>query len=488
MCKCHGCERAAYWDANFNTYGTHCGTTCRDGKCGHQEKQMKHTVAQLKLPSAAAMELTTTASNGASAQEEIMRENSVRILITPGDSEHAVEISGCIDNVKEACAQVMGYVSDHGDADSRAPRLLGTKVPAPPHKVASGKALTGPTRGGMTKPGNQAKSTSDKKANKALGDSKRVANRPTKNSAESTPGETATRTGPKNKHQTSAKRKAARAKRKGTAKGSEPLAKRAAREDQTSTDSGSGSDGLANAMEEISIGNKRGHKALTRSERAWEAYDNMSLQVIKTHEEEAQNLLKDGWKPSGGSNMVNHPLGAQIRVPPPVASLMRALDGMSTAKPKLGRKPKAKGTRQGAMTVTRQAILAEVVDAVRDGEFLREYNTKQLLQVLIRRMETSIRGRAVMKKLSEAANEQQRKINKAMVIQIILDATRQQPSEAEGTAMLQNTAAVVSIQEQDGSWRSVNKNKDAKITMVRQPASNAHDGSGSDTEDENLRA
>ena len=94
MCKCHGCERAAYWDANFNTYGTHCGTTCRDGKCDHQEKQMEHTVAQLKLPSAAAMELTTTAGDGVSAQEAIIRETSVRILITPGDSEHAVEISG----------------------------------------------------------------------------------------------------------------------------------------------------------------------------------------------------------------------------------------------------------------------------------------------------------------------------------------------------------------------------------------------------------
>ena len=172
----------------------------------------------------------------------------------------------------------------------------------------------------------------------------------------------------------------------------------------------------------------------------------MSLQVIKTHEEEAQNLLKDGWKPSGGSNMVKHPLGAQLRVAPPVASLMRALDGMSTAEPKLGRKPKAKGTRQGAMTVTRQIILAEVVDAVRDGEFLREYNARQLIQVLARRMEKSIRGRVVMRKLREATNSQQRKINKAMVIQIILDATRQQPSEAEGTAMLENTAAVVSIQ------------------------------------------
>ena len=93
-----------------------------------------------------------------------------------------------------------------------------------------------------------------------------------------------------------------------------------------------------------------------------------------------------------------------------------------------------------------------------------------------------------MRKLREATNSQQRKINKAMVIQTILDATRQQPREAEGTAMLENTAAVVSIQGKDGSWRSVNKNKDAKITMVRQPASNAHDGSGSDTEDENLRA
>ena len=197
-----------------------------------------------------------------------------------------MEISGCNDNVEQACAQVMGYVSDHGEVDSRAPRLLGTKVPAPPHKAASAKALTGPTRGGMTKPGNQAKSTSDKKANKALEDSKCVANRPTKNSAESAPGKTATRKGPKNKQRTSAKRKAARAKRKGTAGGSEPSAKRAAREDQTSTDSGSGSDGLTNAMKEISIGNERGRE-LTRSERAWETYDNMSLQVIKTHQEEA---------------------------------------------------------------------------------------------------------------------------------------------------------------------------------------------------------
>ena len=488
VCKCHGCERAAYWDANFNTYGTHCGTTCRDGKCDHQDNQMKHTVAQFKLPSAAAMELTTTASGGATAQEDIMRENSVRILITPGDSEHAVEISGCNDNAKEACAQVMGYVSDHGEVDSRAPRLLGTKVPAPPHKVASGKALTGPTRGGMTKPGNQAKSTSDKKANKALGDSKCVANRPTKNSAESAPGKTATRKGPKNKQRTSAKRKAARAKRKGTARGSEPSAKRAAREDQTSTDSGSGSDGLANAMEEISIGNKRGHKALTRSERAWETYDNMSLLVIKTHQEEAENLLRDGWKPSGGSTMVKHPTGAQLQVAPPVASLMRALDGMSTAKPKLGRKPKAKGTKQGAMTATRQVILAEVMDAVRAGEMLEEHNVRQLVQVLARRMEKSIRGRAVMRKLREATDSQQRKINKAMVIQIILDATRQQPSEAEGTAKPQDTAAVVSIQGKDGSWRSVNKNRDAKITMVRRPASNAHDGSDSGTEDEDSRA
>jgi len=46
----------------------------------------------------------------------------------------------------------------------------------------------------------------------------------------------------------------------------------------------------------------------------------------------------------------------------------------------------------------------------------------------------------------------------------------------------------VSIQEQDGSWRSVSKNKDAKITMVRQPASNARDGSDSGTEDEDSRA
>ena len=214
----------------------------------------------------------------------------------------------------------------------------------------------------------------------------------------------------------------------------------------------------------------------------------MSLQVIKTHQEEAENFLRDGWKPSGGSTMVKHPTGAQLQVAPPVASLMRALDGMSTAKPKLGRKPKAKGTKQGAMTVTRQVILAEVMGAVRAGEMLEEHNARQLVQVLARRMEKSIRGRVVMRKLREATNSQQRKINKAMVTQIILDATRQQPSEAEGTAMLQNTAAVVSIQEQDGSWRSVNKNKDAKITMVRQPASNAHDGSGSDTEDENLRA
>ena len=93
-----------------------------------------------------------------------------------------------------------------------------------------------------------------------------------------------------------------------------------------------------------------------------------------------------------------------------------------------------------------------------------------------------------MRKLREATNAQQRKINKAMVIQIILNATRQQPSEAEGTTKPQDNAAVVSIQGKDGSWRSVNKNRDAKITMVRQPASNAHDGLGSDTEDEDPRA
>ena len=75
-----------------------------------------------------------------------------------------------------------------------------------------------------------------------------------------------------------------------------------------------------------------------------------------------------------------------------------------------------------------------------------------------------------------------------MIIQTILDAIRQQPSEAEGTAKPQSTAAVVSVQEQDGSWRSVNKNTDAIITMVRQTASNAHDDSSSDTEDEDLRA
>ena len=167
---------------------------------------------------------------------------------------------------------------------------------------------------------------------------------------------------------------------------------------------------------------------------------------------------------------------------------MRALDGMSTAKPKLGRKPKAKGTGQGAMTTTQQIILAEVVDAIRDDDFPREYNAKQLIQVLIRRMEGSIRGRVAMRKLREATNAQQRKINKAMVTQIILNATRQQPSEAEGITKPQDNAAVVSIQGKDGSWRSVNKNRDAKITMVRRPASNAHDGSGSDTEDEDPRA
>ena len=59
-CRCHGCERIAYWDGNFNTYGTHCGTTCRDGKCGHQDRAVAHTVAQLKLPSAAAEELMAT--------------------------------------------------------------------------------------------------------------------------------------------------------------------------------------------------------------------------------------------------------------------------------------------------------------------------------------------------------------------------------------------------------------------------------------------
>ena len=236
-----------------------------------------------------------------------------------------MEISGCDDNVKEACAQVLGYVSEHEDAGSHAFNLLCSKVLAPPQQAASDRARSRPTRGGMTKPGNQAKSTSDKKANKTLGDGKCVANRPTKNPAESAPGKPATRKGPKNKQRTSAKRKAARAKRKGTARGSEPSAKRAAREDQTSTDSGSGSDGLANAMEEISISNKRGHKALTRSERAWETYDNMSLQVIKTHEEEAQKLLNDGWKPSGGSTMAKHPTGAQLQVAPPVASLMLPL-------------------------------------------------------------------------------------------------------------------------------------------------------------------
>ena len=45
-----------------------------------------HAVAQLKLPSAATEELTTTAGGEASAQEMIMRETSVRMLITPGDS------------------------------------------------------------------------------------------------------------------------------------------------------------------------------------------------------------------------------------------------------------------------------------------------------------------------------------------------------------------------------------------------------------------
>ena len=75
-------------------------------------------------------------------------------------------------------------------------------------------------------------------------------------------------------------------------------------------------------------------------------------------------------------------------------------------------------------------------------------------------------------------------------MQTILDAIRMQPSESEdeGTAKPQSTAAVVSVQEQDGSWRNVHKNKDEKITMVRQTASNVHDGSSSDTEDEVLRA
>ena len=98
----------------------------------------------------------------------------------------------------------------------------------------------------MTKPANQAKSAPDKKAKKALGDSKRAANRPTKNQAESAPSKQARegRTGSKHKQQTSVKRGAnkgdrntAQAKRKGTAKGSEPAAKRAAREGPTSTDS-----------------------------------------------------------------------------------------------------------------------------------------------------------------------------------------------------------------------------------------------------------
>ena len=75
----------------------------------------------------------------------------------------------------------MGYVSEHENADSHAFNLLCSKVLAPPHKAASDKARSGPSRGGMTKPDNQAKSAPDKKAKKALGDSKRAANRPTKN-------------------------------------------------------------------------------------------------------------------------------------------------------------------------------------------------------------------------------------------------------------------------------------------------------------------
>ena len=77
-----------------------------------------------------------------------------------------------------------------------------------------------------------------------------------------------------------------------------------------------------------------------------------------------------------------------------------------------------------------------------------------------------------------------------MIVQTILDAIRPQPSkgEAEGTAKPQSTAAVVSVQEQDGSWRDVNKNEDAKTTMVRQLASKTHGGSSSDTEDEDLHA
>ena len=162
---------------------------------------------------------------------------------------------------------------------------------------------------------------------------------------------------------------------------------------------------------------------------------------------------------------------------------------MSTAKPKLERKPKAKGTAQGAATTTRQVIRAEVAEAMRGGDFLRENNAKQLLCVLIRTMEGSSRGRTVIRKLREATDEQ-KKINKMMIVQTFLDAIRLQPSEGEdeGTAEPQSTAAVVSIQEQDGSWRNGNKNKDAKFTMARQTASKVHGGSSSDTEDEDLRA
>ena len=133
-------ERVAYWDTNFNTHSTHCGTTFRDGKCDHQARAMQppqiaatnahgkhtHTVAQLKLPSAAAEELTTTAGDDASAQEVIMRETSVRMLITPGDSEHTVEISGCDDNVRQACAQARKNVSIYFETQFF-PRICGAE-------------------------------------------------------------------------------------------------------------------------------------------------------------------------------------------------------------------------------------------------------------------------------------------------------------------------------------------------------------------------
>ena len=442
-CIIDGCARSAFWDDRFNKYSSWCGNTCR------------HKKTLEDAPDAAAAPPAPPSDEGSSTDwEEQDAEDGHAYSSDDSDKDWHYKLVRKGGSSEDIAAQIEATLQACKEMKSQG---------APP----------APTRGGMTRLGAQLLQQQRQLSHRQDAEEAKAKSAPdekahSKHATVCEPPQIVTSTQHR-RNQAKAKRGAQKAKAKRSAQ--KATAKRSA---QKATAKRSAQKAKAKRSAQKATAKRSAQKAKAKHS-AQKAKAKHSAQKAKAKRSAQKNKAKRKIKDGEDEPAAKRP-AREAKDEPTSSDGSSSSDGLASAmgaitirdEPKQGRKPKHNVANSSMTSSMRALVKDETMKALRAGEFPRKYNKAKILSAMLRRLQESQLGVAMITKLTKA-DDDTKKANKKTIVDIIRGAMRQwtKDNHAARIPTPAMSAPVIEIQQDGGNWVKANEDQSEVIAIVR---------------------